>query len=175
MILLYFLTDLMRDPKRQEVFSHDPWTTMRQAGLTDEQARIVWQQDAGALGAALAGEVLAFASSHKAPYPSSAVRVMSVTPAQGAVGTVALVTVEGSFFDDAATCALRSGDTSIPGEVTAVVSDFRSTMQVTFDLTKDASPGLWNVEVTNGPDGLSALPRAFEITAPDPVPSPDAE
>jgi hypothetical protein len=167
MILMYFLVDLMRDARRQESFSRDPMGMMKQAGLSDRQIDLIRREDLKGIGEALAAEVGDFSSGLRLPYPSSDVKVVSVAPDQGQAGASLQVNVEGLFFEKEATCVLRSGDETIPGNVVSLESTIlRSVMVVAFDLPEGASPGDWNVVVTNPQGYHDSLPQSFAIVAP---------
>jgi hypothetical protein len=166
MSMIFFLADLMRDPKGQEAFAKDPRTLMKQAGLDDRQIDLIWQGDVAGVGAEMAREIRDFVSGRRLPYPSSTVEVRSISPAQGAAGSTVSATVEGLFFADGATCRLKSGSEVIVGQVASVTSSFLSTMAVTFQIPADASPGKWTVEVANTEDSRDGLDGAFEIAAP---------
>jgi hypothetical protein len=174
MILLLFLADLMTRHDKQEAFNRDPEAAMKQAGLSDAQRELLWHHDAEGIGKAIAKEFRDFESCLRMPWPSSSIKVMAASPAQGNAGEVVRVTVSGLFFDGKATCALTRGQDRLEGKLLAPVqSDFQSSMDVAFDLTGGPGLGAWDLQVANDDEHYDTLPLYFEIKAAAP-PAPPA-
>ena len=101
----------------------------------------------------------AFTVSYPAP------DIGTITPNSGTTGQTVPVAITGNWFQQGATVNLTDGVTTIPGTVTSIAV---TEITCTFDLA-GATPGLWDLEVTN-PDGkFDAVADAFTVSALPPI------
>jgi hypothetical protein len=101
---------------------------------------------------------------------AAAPAVTNITPNSGSNdGTVSITNLAGSNFQSGATVKLtRSGQPDINATNVVVVSSSRITCD--FDLT-GATPGAWNVVVTNPDSQSDTLSNGFTVNAPSAAPT----
>ncbi|HVK63755.1 MAG TPA: hypothetical protein VM694_04750 [Polyangium sp.] len=167
-ILKNFLSRLLRDEKLQRAFTQDPETTMKSAGLGDEdRARLRAPDRRQFMGQLTLGTAVFMTP----PIGTWFAPILEITgPVQpdaahpGAV--LESFTVKGRYFSAGMKATLEGKERSVPVEVSRVEGAGleESKLIGTLRLPNDLPPGAYTLRVTRSIDDQSAtLPQGFRV------------
>lgn len=88
--------------------------------------------------------------------------IASISPNSAKVGETVGVTITGSGFVSGAGVTFEGGQGTVPQVTSANVTN-ATTIQLTVNVTADATPGSWTLRVTNPNSLTSALNGAFTV------------
>jgi hypothetical protein len=138
---------------------------MDAAGLTEEQKELVRRRDRAEVALAVADELARKDPTVMAPWPSQSIKVLSVSPTGGQLGTVVTLTVTGQWFSSKATCELLLGSETLNTKVSSVTTGESSSLTAEVRLSQTTRLGAWDVRVANSAKDYDMLPGAFNVIA----------